>query len=279
MFGRTEGDGHDPLRVARPVRRRRGAQAIAFARGSRRRDGFGWLDKDGRINPDCPVETYITAQTTYAFCLAQLLGDDGVIELIDHGLTSMSTVLHDEQFGGWFHSTRRHDRKEAHGHAFVVLAAATAVTTGRRGARARLDDALECVERRFWDQQAGLSLDVWDRRWSTPEAYCGANANMHLVEALLAASAATGDPDWRLHALRERELHKRVALVGFDDIMLGDLLDPGITVVAQDPQRIGELAAKSALATMQGEDLPPETIIVPTTPIPRGSGGMPPYVD
>jgi LacI family transcriptional regulator len=82
-----------------------------------------------------------------------------------------------------------------------------------------------------------------------------------------------------IHALRERELHKRVARFGFDDIMLGDLLDPGITVVAQNPQRIGELAAERALARMQGEDLPPETIIVPTTLIPRGSGEAPPYVD
>lgn len=215
------------------MRRRRGAQAIAFARGSRRRDGFGWLDEDGRINPDRPVEIHITAQMAYPFCLAHLLGDDGVIELFDHGLTSMSTVLHHEQSGGWFHSTRRDDRKEAHDHAFVVLAAATAVTTGRRGARALLDDTLECVERRFWDQQTVLSLDVWDRLWSALEAYRSANANVHLVEALLAASDATGDPDWRLRAFRKRELHKRVALVGFDDIMLGDLLDPGITTVAQ----------------------------------------------
>jgi len=82
-----------------------------------------------------------------------------------------------------------------------------------------------------------------------------------------------------IRARRERELHKRVALVGFDDIMLGDVLDPGITVVAHNPQRIGELAAERALARMQGEDLPPETIIVPTTLRPRESREIPPYVD
>lgn len=82
-----------------------------------------------------------------------------------------------------------------------------------------------------------------------------------------------------IRARRERELHKRVALVGFDDIMLGDVVDPGITVVAQNPQRIGELAAERALARMQGEDLPPETIIVPTTLRPRESREIPPYVD
>lgn len=81
-----------------------------------------------------------------------------------------------------------------------------------------------------------------------------------------------------IRALRERDLHKRIALVGFDDIMLGDLLDPGITVVAQNPQRIGALAAERALARMQGKDLPTETLIVPTTLIPRGSGEIPPHV-
>jgi len=102
-----------------------GRRLIAFARGSRHRDGFGWLDEDGRTDPDRPVATYITAWMTYVFCLAHMLGDDDVVELIDHGLTSISTVLYDEQFGGWFHSTRREDRQEAYDHAFVVLAAAT----------------------------------------------------------------------------------------------------------------------------------------------------------
>ncbi|MGO1318265.1 MAG: LacI family DNA-binding transcriptional regulator [Cellulomonadaceae bacterium] len=42
-----------------------------------------------------------------------------------------------------------------------------------------------------------------------------------------------------LRALRERGLHRTTALVGFDDVPLGDLLDPGVSVVAQDPWEIG----------------------------------------
>ena len=178
-----------------------GHRLVDFARGSRHRDGFGWLDDAGLIDPGRPVETYITARMTYVFALAHLLGDEDSAELVDHGLTSLSTVLRDEQFGGWFHSTRREDRKEAYDHAFVILAAATAVLAGRPSAQALLDEALACVESHFWDSKAGLSRDVWDRRWHTCEPYRGANANMHLVEAFLAASDATRDPQWRDRAL------------------------------------------------------------------------------
>src|SRR3989337_209162 len=38
-----------------------------------------------------------------------------------------------------------------------------------------------------------------------------------------------------LRALRRLGLQHRVALVGFDDFYLADVLDPPVTVVAQDP--------------------------------------------
>ena len=67
--------------------------------------------------------------------------------------------------------------------------------------------------------------------------------------------------------LQRRGLSESVALVGFDDFELADLLQPGVTVVAQDPRRIGALAAELALdATGSGVHL------VPTQLIERGSG-------
>ena len=70
--------------------------------------------------------------------------------------------------------------------------------------------------------------------------------------------------------LQRRGLADQVALVGFDDFELADLLQPGVTVIAQDPRRIGALAAELALD--------PESSgvhLVPTRLVARGSGEIP----
>lgn len=53
-----------------------------------------------------------------------------------------------------------------------------------------------------------------------------------------------------VRALHERGVQHDVAMVGSDDVELLDLLNPGVTVVAQDPHRLGELAAERLLARM-----------------------------
>jgi LacI family transcriptional regulator len=75
-----------------------------------------------------------------------------------------------------------------------------------------------------------------------------------------------------LRALRHLGLQHSVALVGFDDLPMADLLDPGITVVAQHPESIGALAAERLFARLDGDTQAPRTFIVPTTLIPRGTG-------
>lgn len=79
-----------------------------------------------------------------------------------------------------------------------------------------------------------------------------------------------------VRALRDHDAHRRVALVGFDDVPLADLLEPGITVVAQDPQRIGELAAERMFARLDGDTSADRRYVVPTTLIVRGSGEIRP---
>lgn len=77
-------------------------------------------------------------------------------------------------------------------------------------------------------------------------------------------------------ALRAAGLHKKVALVGFDDILLADLLEPGITVVAQDPGAIGGTAAGVLFRRLDGDRSPSERHTVVTKMIARGSGEIEP---
>jgi len=77
-------------------------------------------------------------------------------------------------------------------------------------------------------------------------------------------------------ALRKLKQHQRIALIGFDDILLADLLEPGITVIAQDPTAIGRTAAEVLFRRLDGPRSPTEHHVVRTTMIKRGSGEIPP---
>ncbi|MGK3955603.1 LacI family DNA-binding transcriptional regulator [Arthrobacter sp. R4] len=79
-----------------------------------------------------------------------------------------------------------------------------------------------------------------------------------------------------MRALKELGASRRVALVGFDDFALADMMEPGITVIAQHPERIGRLAAQRLLARIDGDEQPPQTYVVPSELIQRGSGELPP---
>jgi LacI family transcriptional regulator len=76
-------------------------------------------------------------------------------------------------------------------------------------------------------------------------------------------------------ALRKLDLHRRVALIGFDDFLLADLLEPAITVIAQDPAAIGRKAAEVLFKRLDGDRSPSEHHIVRTRMIVRGSGEIP----
>ncbi|MFT4285543.1 MAG: LacI family DNA-binding transcriptional regulator [Protaetiibacter sp.] len=79
-----------------------------------------------------------------------------------------------------------------------------------------------------------------------------------------------------IRALRRLGLSHRVALVGFDDIPLGDLVEPAITVVRQEPYEIGRRAAELVFARLADPALPPRTHVIRSTLVPRGSGEIPP---
>ncbi len=79
-----------------------------------------------------------------------------------------------------------------------------------------------------------------------------------------------------VRALQSIGRQHAVALVGFDDFLMADALDPAITVVAQDPRQIGRLAAQLAFARIDDPDRPTAVHVVPSVLVTRGSGEIPP---
>lgn len=79
-----------------------------------------------------------------------------------------------------------------------------------------------------------------------------------------------------VRALHELGLQREVALVGFDDVLLADAVEPALTVVAQHPVALGRHAAECLFARLDGDDGPSREIVVPTQLIERGSGELPP---
>jgi mannose/cellobiose epimerase-like protein (N-acyl-D-glucosamine 2-epimerase family) len=178
---------------------------LDFATASRHPEGgFAWLNDDGTADLERPRELWITTRMTHCFALGHLLGRPGAAELVDHGIAALTGVFHDSKHGGWFTQVGGATDKRAYDHVFVVLAASSAVAAGRP-ADALLAEALGVLDARFWDEDAGALVDVWNRDWSELEPYRGANANMHGVEAMLAVG-------WRERALRvtERLVHRNL---------------------------------------------------------------------
>jgi sulfoquinovose isomerase len=167
--------------------------------------GAAWLDDRGEPDLTRPVFTWITARMSHVYCLGHLLGRAGDGDLAAQGLNGLLGRLRDTESGGWFTSIeadgRMPDEKACYTHAFVVLAAASARLAALPGADDLLEEALTVWEERFFDADAGLFTDAWDRGFTRLDPYRGLNSNMHAVEALMAAADATGD-----EALRERAL-------------------------------------------------------------------------
>lgn len=166
--------------------------------------GAYYLGDDGTPWTDRPRETWITCRMAHVYSMASLLGIDGAEALADAALRGLAGELKDTEHGGWF-AGRTADgeilpRKQCYAHAFVILAATSALLAKRPGARALLTEALEIFDRYFWEEAEGMTVDAWDTDFTTCDPYRGVNANMHTVEAFLAVADATGDLTYRARA-------------------------------------------------------------------------------
>jgi LacI family transcriptional regulator len=79
-----------------------------------------------------------------------------------------------------------------------------------------------------------------------------------------------------VRALRKLGRQHTVALVGFDDFQLADLLEPGVSVVAQDAATLGTRAAELLFGRLDGDHGASRRVVVETWLIRRGSGEIPP---
>ncbi|HKG28205.1 MAG TPA: AGE family epimerase/isomerase [Thermomicrobiales bacterium] len=146
-----------------------------------------------------PLTRHLVGSCRYTNSFA--LGDQyalgaGCRAAAEHGLAFLREAHRDPVHGGYFWVLSGREpidrRKFAYGHAFVLLTAATAIASGIQ-ARDLLEDVSEVLETQFWRAVDGLYVDEISEDWSLVDPYRGQNANMHMVEALLAAYGATAE--------------------------------------------------------------------------------------
>ena len=168
--------------------------------------GAYYLGDDGTPWKDRPRETWITCRMAHVYSMASLLGVEGADALADAALRGIRGELKDSEHGG-FYAGRTADGsilpgKQCYAHAFVILAATSAILAKRDGAQKLLNEALTVFDRVFWDEAEGMTVDHWDTAFSICDPYRGINANMHTVEAYLAVSDVTGEKIYRERAGR-----------------------------------------------------------------------------
>ena len=168
--------------------------------------GAYYLGDDGTPWKDRPRETWITSRMVHVYCLGSLLGHPGSEALADEALQGLTGELRDIEHGGWY-AGRRADGsilpdKQCYAHAFVILASSSALLCGRPGASELLDEALDIYDRYFWNEEEGMSCDTWNTEFTVLDRYRGINANMHTVEAFLAAADVLEEERFRVRAGR-----------------------------------------------------------------------------
>jgi mannose/cellobiose epimerase-like protein (N-acyl-D-glucosamine 2-epimerase family) len=161
-------------------------------------DGTPWTDRNR--------ETWITCRMTHVYSMGAMLGHGGSEELADAGIKGLTGALKDKVNDGWYAGVTPDGEylhtKQCYAHAFVILAASSALLAGRPGAEELLQKALQVYDTYFWDEENGLAYDTWNTEFTVLDDYRGINANMHTVEAFLAVADATGDDTYRNRAGR-----------------------------------------------------------------------------
>ena len=221
-------------------------------------------------------------QQVRALLLAPVTGDHSYFApyrssfptvLVDRGLETdgYDVVLVDDD-GATRHAVQHLLR---HGHRRIAFLGADSrfPTTMRRLAGYQNAMAAAGIEPRPTWAPAGVA-ESQEVEAATRALLGGGAAGDDGVTALIAANTRAGIGAVRaLHSLGRTD----VAMVGFGDFPLAGTLRPGVTVVDQDPHRIGVTATERLIARVDGTVTGPgEELIVPTELLERGSGELAP---
>ena len=165
-----------------------------------------YLGDDGTPWTDRPRETWITSRMAHVYSIGSMMGIDGCKELAEAAIKGLSDELQDKEHGGWYAGVTADGgilpNKQCYAHAFVILAATSGKLAGVKGADKLLEKALAVYDKYFWDEEEGLSVDTWNTEFTELDTYRGINANMHTVEAFLAAADTLDDEKYRVRAGR-----------------------------------------------------------------------------
>ena len=168
--------------------------------------GSYYLGDDGTPWKQRSRETWITSRMAHVYSIGSFLGHEGSEALADAALQGLRGELHDDANGGWYAGLTADNgvlpTKQCYAHAFVILAATSCLLAGRPGAEELLREALETYDLRFWNEEEGLSCDTWNTEFTILDDYRGLNANMHTVEAFLAAADVRKEETYRVRCGR-----------------------------------------------------------------------------
>ena len=201
--------------------RNEAARQFSFFRKSLRPEGgFYQLDPLGKPLPRAEQELFATTRMIHSFSLGALFGFDGCEPMIEHGMKFLINHHQDPQFGGFVWSLRDDKvcsgKKLAYGHAFVLLAAASALQAGHPDALNLLETTTYVLLERFWNEERGVFADEANRDWTPFSSYRGFNSNMHATEALLTAYEATKQDHYLEMAGRILDFFVHTVAVGND---------------------------------------------------------------
>lgn len=184
------------------------------------------------------------------------------------------------------------ERERAAGTAVVfvdrpprTLVADAVIMNNRGGARSAVDHLISRGHTRIALLNDRPGLYTADERWAgwheahtaaglatDPELVMSGSPDERAIEQMLSSMLMMSDPPTAVFSgnnritvavLRAmRALGVRLDHVGFDDLELADLLDPPLTIVAQDPWAMGRAAVERAVSRMAGEEGPATTLVL-----------------